>query len=81
VVIGDFSYWDASITWDAIRSESDFEAAFGRIRNSLPSAVSRIESEYPNLVDDFRKSRSKNVSIDDYIGEEAGMDALEKYRA
>ncbi len=81
VVIGDFSYWDAAITWDAIRAESDFETVLARIRDALPSAVSRVESEYPNLFDEFRKSRGKNIEIDDYIGKEADIDALRKYRA
>ena len=81
VVIGDYSHWDPSITWDAIGPDSDFEAVFPKIRDSLPTAVSKVESEYSTLLDRFRKSRAKNVAIDDYIGEEASIDALKKFRA
>jgi hypothetical protein len=81
VVIGDFSYWNPSVTWDSIRSESDFEVVFTRIQVSLPGAVARVEDEYARLLDDFRKSRGERISVDDYIGEEAAIGALEKYRA
>jgi hypothetical protein len=81
VVIGDYPHWDASVTWDAIGSESDFETVFEKIRDSLPDAVSRAEGEYSTLFDEFRKSRGKNIAINDYIGEEANIDALKKYRA
>ncbi len=81
VVIGDFSYWNSFITWDAINAESSFETVFTKIADSLPTAVSRVESEYPNLVDRYKKSRNKTIRIDDYIGIEADIDALKKYRA
>jgi hypothetical protein len=81
VVIGDFAYFDSSITWDAIRSESDFEVIFARIRDSLPTAVSELEIEYPKIFDRFRKSRGKNIKIDDYIGSEADIETLKNYIA
>jgi hypothetical protein len=81
VVIGDFSYWEPSVTWDAIRAESDLEVVFTRVKVSLPGAVARVEGEYARLLSEFRRSRSERVSIDDYIGEEVVTDALEKYRA
>ena len=80
VVIGDFSHWDATVTWNSIKSASDLDVVFTRILNRLPHAVATVESEYPTLLEHFRKSRRAHVSIDDYIGEEATTDALEKYR-
>lgn len=81
VVIGDFSYWDQSVTWDSIRAESDFDVVFGRVQVALPDAVARLEEEYGRLLADFRRSRDQRVNIDDYVGEEVTVDALEKYRA
>src|SRR5688572_5177379 len=81
VVIGDFSYWEPSVTWDSIRSHGDFEVVFARIEASLAGSVARVEEEYARLLDVFRRSRGERLSIDDYIGKEATIDALEKYRA
>jgi hypothetical protein len=80
VVIGDYSHWDGAITWSAIRSGSDFEAVYGRIGSSLPNAVSRVEAEFPGLLSEFKRTRDR-VPMDDYIGQEATLDSLKKYRA
>jgi hypothetical protein len=81
VVIGDYSHWDSAVTWDAIRSDSDFQVVYGRIRDSLPDAVSRLEAEFPSLLSEFKMTRGHRVQIDEYIGQEATIDSLEKYRA
>jgi hypothetical protein len=81
VVIGDFEHWDKSVTWDSVRSEVEFQTVFGRIGESLPEAFSNLESQYPIIFEDFRKSRGQNIKIDDYIGKEISVDGLKQYRA
>lgn len=81
VVIGDYSHWDSGVTWNAIRSDSDFDVVYGRIRDSLPDAVARLDAEFPSLLSAFKNTRGHRVQIDEYIGQEATIDSLEKYRA
>ncbi len=81
VVIGDYSHWDSVVTWDSIRSDADFEVVYGRIRDSLPNATSRLEAEFPSLLSEFRKTRNQRIQIDDYIGQEVTIDSLKRFRA
>lgn len=81
VVIGDFSYWDSEVTWNAIGSKSDFDTVFARIRDSIPAAVDCVEVEYPNVLESFRKSRNIPTKIDEYLGKEVELADLEHYMA
>ncbi|OIQ90478.1 hypothetical protein GALL_276170 [mine drainage metagenome] len=81
VVLGDYSYWDRSVTWDAIGPGSDFGSVLTRIQVSLPVALARVEEEYPRIVEDLRNKWAPRDTVDYLLGKEVALDALENYMA
>ncbi len=83
VVIGDYSNFEPSITPSSINAPDDIRPVFETIAETLEAAVMECESDYEQLFQDFRvsRSRSRNVHIDEFIGPEVTDSDLSKYLA
>ena len=82
VVIGDYSNYKKEITWNAI-DKMGSEKVLQIIAGSLDDAIALYSKDYKSIYQDFRISRAKanRINIDDYIGKEAYIEELQKYRA
>ena len=83
VVIGDYSSYDRKITWDAMNKLGSDIAIFEAIASSLNNALAIYDESYTKIFEGFRVSRSKRngINIDDYIGKEATLNDLNKFKA
>ena len=83
VVIGDYSSYDRRITWDAMSKLGSDIAIFEVIASTLDNALAIYDKSYAKIFEGFRVSRSKRngINIDDYIGKEAVLNDLNKFKA
>jgi hypothetical protein len=81
VIIGDYSHWNRTVTWNSIRKHSDCSQVFHEIGNSLPDALARFEAEYADVFAKFIESRDSRVPIADYVGKEVHVSDLKKFLA
>ena len=83
VVIGDYSFYESQITYDAIDRIGDESEVLRVISSSLSNSITKYEQDNDRAFQEFRVSRSKRngINIDDYIGAEISRDDLRKFEA
>lgn len=83
VVIGDYSSYDRKITWDAMNKLGSDIAIFEAIASSLGNALAIYDESYKKIFKSYLVSRSKRngINISEYIGKEAMLNDLSKFKA